>query len=332
MITEKFLTDLFNRFNELTVTVAGDVMADIYLEGKVNRISPEAPVPVVELTKKYVRPGGAGNVAVNLQSLGCKVNLCSVIGDDENGRALTKQLTASGIGELFLLKSGERITTSKSRVIGNQVQMLRIDEEDTKFLSENEYRAAFEKITAALESSDALLFQDYDKGYLSPSLIENATNAALQKEIPIAVDPKVRSFFAYKNCTLFKPNLKEMNTGLNKSLNYHDVHELQNACTILRRELNHTYTLLTLSEKGIYGESRNEAFQIPAHVRNIADVSGAGDTVIAVATLCLAAGADFKTTAAVANLAGGLVCEWPGVVPVNKTLLLNEAIKTLVAK
>ena len=321
---------IFERFSSLTVTVAGDIMTDNYIEGKVERISPEAPVPVIEVSKKHSRPGGAGNVAINLISLGAKVNLCAVIGDDENGKTLTKKLSDSGINTQYISTSKSRITTSKTRLLGNHIQMLRVDEEQTDFLNEQDEQNGLQHLQASISQSDALLFEDYDKGYLTQAIISQGTEWAKAKGIPVTVDPKIRSFFAYRNATLFKPNLKELRAGLQLHVNPKEQAELKKATDTLREQLNHHYTLITLSELGVYGEEKSSDFSFPAHLRNIADVSGAGDTVIAVATLCLAAGADFTLAAALANLAGGMVCEWPGVVPVNKEQLLTEALRLLV--
>lgn len=331
MFSSEYIRQLFQKFSELTVTVAGDVMADQYIEGQVNRISPEAPVPVVEVQKKHSRPGGAGNVAVNLIALGAKVNLCSVIGNDHSGKNLLEKLNQANINTKFTSQSSERSTTTKTRIIGNHIQMLRMDEEQTHYLSQTEEKAALALLETAISESDALLFQDYDKGYLSPTLIAQATVWAKSKNIPITVDPKLRGFFSYPGVTLFKPNLKELKAGLQRNIQPTQQNELKAASISLREKLMHEHTFITLSEFGVFGESESEDFIYPAYLRNIADVSGAGDTVIAVVTLCLAAGADFKLSVALANLAGGMVCEKPGVVPVDKEKLVEEALKHLSA-
>lgn len=329
MVSSSYIHQIFNTFSRLTITVAGDVMADNYIEGKVERISPEAPVPVVEAAKKYTRPGGAGNVALNLISLGAKVNVCAVIGDDKNGKTLTKIFSDSGINTAHIFCSPSRITTSKTRILGNHIQMLRVDEEETDFLNEADEATSLGLLEKSIAASDALLFQDYDKGFLTSNIIEKGIQWAKQKNTPITVDPKIRNFLAYKDITLFKPNLKELRAGLHLAVNPKEISDLRKAAQALREKLHHQYTLITLSELGVYGEENGHDFQLPAHVRNIADVSGAGDSVIAVATLCMAAGADYRFTAALANLAGGMACEWPGVVPVDKQKLLEEALKLL---
>lgn len=329
MLSSANLRRLFDSFNGLTVTVAGDIMADTYIEGKVERISPEAPVPVVEVANHYTRLGGAGNVALNLRALGAEVHLCSVIGNDENGKLLTRLLDEAGIDTQYLWTSPRRISTDKTRILGNHQQILRVDREQTDFLSADDEAECLQRLRSSLTGSDALLFEDYDKGYLTQAIIAEGTRLSREKNIPVTVDPKIRHFFAYPDVTLFKPNLKELRTGLRLPVDARNDADLKQASAALRERLNHTYTLITLSEHGVYGEEDGTDFRIPAHLRNIADVSGAGDTVIAVATLCLAAGADFRLTAALANLAGGMACEYPGVVPVNKENLLKEALECL---
>ncbi len=323
------IDEIFNRFVGLPITVVGDIMLDEYIHGKVERISPEAPVPVVDVMQRTYCPGGAANVAVNLAALGAKVNLCAVTGDDDNGDVLLKQLALSGLSTELIIRSKTRKTTCKTRILGNRHQMLRLDEENTHFLSQEEETALKKILEASLEESQGILLQDYDKGVLSPEIIRLTTEKGIKKNIPVAVDPKLRSFSLYQKVTLFKPNLKELKAGLGLPRMEKTTGELSEAHKRLHTMLNHRYTLITLSEAGMFGEGPEESFLSPAHVRNIADVSGAGDTVIAVATLCLAAGADFRTAAELANLAGGLVCEFPGAVPVNKDILLKEAQQKL---
>ncbi len=323
------IDEIFARFVGLPITVVGDIMLDEYIHGKVERISPEAPVPVVDIVNKTYCPGGAANVAVNLAALGAEVNLCSVTGDDENGNILLNRLALCGLSTQMIIRSKTRKTTCKTRILGNRHQMLRLDEENTHFLSPEEEEKLKKILISSLEGARGILLQDYDKGVLSPEIIRLATEKAIEKEIPVAVDPKLRSFSLYQKATLFKPNLKELKAGLGLPHMGKTAEELSEAHRRLYAMLNHRYTLITLSESGMYGEGPEGSFLSPAHLRNIADVSGAGDTVIAVATLCLAAGADFRTSVELANLAGGLVCEAPGAVTVNKDVLLKEAKQKL---
>jgi len=328
--------EVFEKFSHLKVMVIGDVMVDAYIFGRVERISPEAPVPVVSVERRVNRLGGAANVALNLKSLGAKPYLCSVIGHDPKGEEFVKLLAEAGIDGEAVVRSIERITTTKFRVIGNKTQMLRVDEEVTNDLSPAEESVLLEKIKGIIDRKavDALIFQDYNKGTLSPGLITQIIDKAGVAGIPVAVDPKKNNFLHYKQATLFKPNLKELREGLNTDIVVNDLESLKEATSYLHKELGIKMIMTTLSEKGMFisfndADGRLVQEVIPAHIRNIADVSGAGDTVISIATLCLAAGMEPQAIAALSNLAGGLVCEEVGVVPIDREKLLKEAITIL---
>ena len=323
------LTELFEAFNGKRVLVVGDVMTDAYINGQVTRMSPEAPVPVVDLQTQEQRIGGAGNVALNLIALGAKAMLASVIGQDAPGQELQQMLSTAGIQTNALIVSAERKTTIKTRVISNGKQMLRIDTEDQHDLSSAETQALQQAILQLFDHGiDGLLLEDYNKGILTTELIEWLISEANARQIPIAVDPKKKNFFAYKGCTLFKPNLKELKEGLQIEFNYQkDPSALHHAIEQLQNQLKSSYTFVTLSEHGVQLFDGQNHHHQPAHIRNIADVSGAGDTVIATTCLCLICGASPSLIAALANLAGGLVCESPGVVSINKEKLLEEALQ-----
>ena len=327
---------VFRKFSDLRVMVIGDVMVDAYIFGKVERISPEAPVPVVTVEKRMNRLGGAANVALNLKSLGAEAVLCSVIGNDQKGIEFRQLLAAENISGEAVLASKERITTTKFRVFGNKSQMLRVDEEVTDDLSVPDQSGLLGKIIEILETSGihAIIFQDYNKGVLTAELIEQVIARARLKNIPVAVDPKMKNFLQYKGATLFKPNLKELREGLSRDINSNDIRSLEEAASHLHQLLDIEIIMTTLSEKGVFISRLEKGGKfsrdiIPAHIRNISDVSGAGDTVISVAALCLASGLDPSEIAALANLAGGLVCEEVGVVPVSREKLLKEAISLL---
>ena len=325
------LQELFEAFNGKRVLVVGDVMTDAYINGQVNRMSPEAPVPVVDLQTQEQRIGGAGNVALNLIALGAKALLASVIGQDAAGQELQQMLTSAGIQTDALIVSAERKTTIKTRVLSNGKQMLRIDTEDQHDLSSTETQTLQQAILQLFDQGiDGLLLEDYNKGILTTELIEWLISEANARQIPIAVDPKKKNFFAYKGCTLFKPNLKELKEGLQIELNYQkDPTALRHAIEQLQNQLKSRYTFVTLSEHGVQLFDGQNHHHQPAHIRNIADVSGAGDTVIATTCLCLICGASPSLIAALANLAGGLVCESPGVVSINKENLLKEALQLI---
>lgn len=325
------LTALFEAFNGKRVLVVGDVMTDAYINGQVTRMSPEAPVPVVDLQTQEQRIGGAGNVALNLIALGAKAILASVIGQDTPGQELQQMLSKAGIQTDALIASSERKTTIKTRVISNGKQLLRIDSEDQHDLSSTETQLLQKAILQLLNQGiDGLLLEDYNKGVLTTELIEWLISEANARQIPIAVDPKKKNFFAYKGCTLFKPNLKELKEGLQIDFNYQkDPSALHKAIEQLQNQLKSQYTFVTLSEHGVQLYDGNTHHHQPAHIRNIADVSGAGDTVIATTCLCLICGASPSLIAALANLAGGLVCESSGVVSINKEKLLQEALQLI---
>lgn len=325
------LAELFEAFNGKRVLVIGDVMTDAYIKGQVTRMSPEAPVPVVDLQEQEQRIGGAGNVALNLIALGAKAILASVIGQDNAGKELEQMLQNAGIQTSALVVSSQRKTTIKTRVLSNGKQMLRIDSEDQHDLKPNEEALLKENISALLaEGIDGVLLEDYNKGVLTTALIQWIISEANARNIPIAVDPKKKNFFAYVGCTLFKPNLKELKEGLHIDFNFQqDPVALHTAITQLQHQINSRYTLVTLSEHGVQLFDGQKHQHHPAHRRNIADVSGAGDTVIATTTLCLICGSSPGQMAALANLAGGLVCEHPGVVSIDKEKFLQEALQLI---
>lgn len=323
----KQLHQLFTSFNKLNVLIVGDVMLDSYVWGTVNRISPEAPVPIVASQKRENRLGGAANVALNIKAMGAKPILCSVIGNDSNGKLFAQLIKKEQLSSEGIIAVEDRPTTSKTRIIGNHHQMLRIDEEVTTSISDAQSKKLFQLISKIISSKkiDALIFEDYDKGVLSKNLIEELIKLAKKNSIPTSVDPKKNNFLTYKNVTLFKPNLRELKEGLKLESDLSVSKNLKNAIQQLTKTLNCSICLITLSERGIYMAQGKNEYWLPAHVRTISDVSGAGDTVIAVATLCLAAKSSLEFMAALANLAGGLVCEKLGVVSVDKQQLLEEA-------
>lgn len=322
------INQLFEQFNGLNVLVVGDVMIDRYLTGSVNRISPEAPVPVVHLKDSDNRLGGAANVALNLKALGANPYLCSVIGKDENAETFLKLLPENQLSIRGIIQSSERATTVKTRVIANSQHLLRVDREDTHDLSAKEEEAYLNNIRELLESKEfhVILFQDYNKGVLSYNVIRGIILDAIKRDIPTAVDPKYKNFWAYKHVTLFKPNLKEIRAQLEQNIAV-NMTDLAKASTQIKSKLGNQLTMITLSEKGLFIEDDKKYTDVvPTQERIIADVCGAGDTVISVTSLCLALGIDPKETAVLANLAGGQVCEKVGVVPVDKEQLRQEYI------
>lgn len=316
--------NITNQFNGLKVLVVGDVMIDAYYFGKVERISPEAPVPVVAVDKKENRLGGAANVAMNLVALGAKPIVCSVVGNDKDGDDLIDLFHQHGVGTSGIIKSKDRVTTVKLRVISQATQMLRIDSEDTKSISTVESFELVKRIHELLIDADVLIFEDYDKGVLTKENIAEITREAHTRGIPVVVDPKKRNFSFYEHADLFKPNLKELKEGAKIDFDADDKPALENAVRNLMQQMNLKHAMITMSERGVMITDGQTFHYIPAHVRKIADVSGAGDTVISVAALCFALKLSMEQTAAIANLAGGLVCEEVGVVPIDKQKLQTE--------
>jgi D-glycero-beta-D-manno-heptose-7-phosphate kinase len=326
---------LFDEFSKLRILIIGDVMVDSYLWGKVERISSEAPIPIVALRKKENRMGGAANVAMNVQSMGARPILCSVIGTDEKGGIFLDLMKKEKIETHAILRSSHRVTTTKFRIFGNSAQMLRLDEEVENDLTVADEEALLKIIDKILAETkiDCIIFQDYNKGVITPTLIKKVVDKAIQKNIHVSVDPKKKNFEAFKGVTLFKPNLKELKEGLKTDFSADDREKLMQAAGLLREKLGCQYILATLADKGVMLNMKDSIDEknlfIPAHLRSISDVSGAGDTVISVASLCLASACSPYEIAFISNLAGGLVCEEVGVVPVNKDKLLKEVVSLL---
>jgi D-glycero-beta-D-manno-heptose-7-phosphate kinase len=319
------LDSIFEAFEGLRVLILGDVMVDSYIWGKVERISPEAPVPVVLINKREKRLGGAGNVALNIQAMGAVPVLCSMVGDDVEAGILFDLMKKKGLNDKGLLKSKNRITTLKERVISGSQHILRVDSETDQDLNKVEEEELLKRIKSFVPEVDVIIFQDYDKGNLNKFIINEVIEFARQHQVPTVVDPKSKNFLYYNHATLFKPNLKELKEGLKLDFNSDQIEQIKEAVAQLRNKLNVESILITLSEKGVYMESNGVNYKIPAHIRSISDVSGAGDTVISIAALCTALKLSPEFTAGLSNLAGGLVCEFVGVVPINKKSLFEEA-------
>lgn len=325
------LDQLFAAFSEIKVAVVGDIMLDTYWWGNVDRISPEAPVPVVVLDEKELRIGGAGNVALNTVALGAPTVLFSVIGNDEDGKTLLSLLKRNNIETANIVVSNDRITTNKTRIISRNQHMLRLDAEMTKEINDSEQLLLLQGFTNFVETErpSVVIFEDYNKGVLTEEVNQKMISICGQNGIVTTADPKRKNFFSYKGVTIFKPNLKEVKDGLNVLLD--DVNEafLRDIHSQLENRLHHSISLITLSEKGIFYQHKNSSKIIPTHIRTIADVSGAGDTVIAVASLVYAKTKDINLAATLANIAGGLVCEEVGTVAVNKDKLIQECRQLL---
>ena len=310
--------------------VLGDVMLDAYMWGSVTRRSPEAPVPVVDIAQRERRVGGAANVVKNLHALGAQVDLISVVGQDSPGQELQRLL--EGMCRPHLIVDAHRPTTVKTRVISDEKHVLRVDEESTEWISDALVAQALDALDQVLSGPnrpDVVVVEDYDKGMMSPAMVKGALARCREAGVPVAVDPKFRQFGLYEGVALFKPNLKELNEGLRLKVDSHPGHAeaMKEAVEALMAQLQCERLMVTLSEHGTWMHAPLEGIHhqhLPALPRNIKDVSGAGDTVIAVAALLLASGCDSSLLAAVSNMAGGWVCERVGVVPISKSELEEE--------
>ncbi|HSO89329.1 MAG TPA: bifunctional ADP-heptose synthase [Draconibacterium sp.] len=320
------ITQIFDNFKQLHVIVIGDVMVDTYMWGKVERVSPEAPVPVVSVLNRENRPGGAGNVSLNIQALGATPYLFSVTGDDEKGRKFNKLLTKEGLSCDGIFVDSNRITTVKTRIISKGQHVARVDEETTENIDpalETQIVIAIEKLLDE-KKIDVIVFVDYDKGMITPTLFDKVNEMAISRGIPTAVDPKKRNFNHYKNVSLFKPNFKELVDGAGIPIEKGDFEMIKKVADSIKQKQNFKIIFVTLSELGVLISNGVKKQYCPAIIRYIADVSGAGDTAISVASLAMASGLSLKTMALMSNLAGGLVCEKAGVVMVDKVQLIKE--------
>ncbi len=323
--------ELFDDFRNMKIGIVGDVMLDTYLFGNVERISPEAPVPVVSLKHKEYRLGGASNVALNTVALNAPTFIFSVVGKDDEAQQLTQLLQSNTINIEGIISSEKRITTNKIRVVSKNQQMMRLDAEITKDIDEETENILLQKLADAIKKHqlNVLIFEDYNKGVLTHSFIQQAIKLCKANNVISTVDPKRKNFFSFKEADIFKPNLKEVIEALNIISTKVDEEAMMNIHAQLQQKLQHQYSLITLSEKGIFFNQQNKAVIIPTHERKIADVSGAGDTVIAVASLVFATTKNIQLAAQIANIAGGLVCEEVGTTAISKEKLLQEVIQLL---
>ncbi len=316
------LDQLFQGFNGKRIAVVGDLMVDRYFWGAVNRISPEAPVPVVEVESQSTRLGGAANVANNVSSLGGIPIMIGVIGNDDGGHLLKKLVEEFRFPTSGLVVDTARPTTIKTRVIAHHQHVVRIDHEVKEDISESIQGQILEVLKSELSTLDAIILEDYNKGVIVRDLIKEIVALARSKEVIVTVDPKFNNFFEYKQVTVFKPNRKESEEALGRRLNTRAA--VEQAGRDILRNLNAENILLTLGEEGVsLFERSGSVTHVSTHAKKVADVSGAGDTVISTLTMCLAAGAGIKEASSLANIAGGVVCGEVGIVPIGKQSLLN---------
>lgn len=323
------LNEISKSFANKKVAVVGDMMLDCYFWGDVKRISPEAPVPVVEIDDEFFRFGGAANVALNILTLGAVPFPLGVIGDDNDGKIFSNLLSDRGVDPSGMIIDSSRPTTAKTRVIAGKQHIVRIDKESKQTIKKSVEKKILERFKSELNSIDAIILQDYNKGVLTPKLIKEIIALANEKNIIVTVDPKFDNFFTYKNVTVFKPNRKETEDVLGRRL-LNDS-EVSRAGNDLLNKLTPEYVLLTLGEKGVvlFDKKKKREIRIPTKARKVSDVSGAGDTVISTLTVALTGNTKIEEAAYLANYAGGLVCEEVGIVPIEKQKLFNAVKEEL---
>ncbi len=324
-LTETRAEAVLNQCKGKVIAVVGDVMLDRYFWGSVSRVSPEAPVPVIDLESETYHLGGAANVAHNLQSLGIRPVLCGCIGDDSSGKSFIKISEEAGIDTRGLYMDKGRPTTVKTRIIGNNQQIARLDVEVRDMIPSNGEQFIIDTLSKTNDLA-GIIFEDYNKGTVTESLINKVIAYAKSSSIPVFVDPKFDNFFQYKDVTVFKPNKKEASKALGITIKTEE--DILNTGRELMARLNCSNVLLTLGKDGMrLFESGGDILSVPTHARNVADVSGAGDTAIATLAAAVAGGAAIREAAAMANYAAGSVCESPGIVSITIESLLYSIRK-----
>ena len=325
-ISEKRLLQLKKNFKEKRIAVIGDMMLDIYFWGDVKRISPEAPVPVLEVEDEFYRFGGAANVALNIAKLNGFPQPIGVIGYDNFGTVFNSLLSEQNISHHGIIEDDSRPTTAKTRVIADSQHIVRIDKESKETIGQKIQNKIFEHVKSIIKNVDGIILQDYNKGVLSSSLIAQLIELANKNKKLVTVDPKFNNFYEYKNVTVFKPNRKEAEDILGMKIKTNA--DVSFAGNTLLKKLNAKNILLTLGEDGIavFAKGKPEK-RMPTKARKVADVSGAGDTVISTLTLALAAGANIYEASYLANYAGGLVCEEVGIIPIDIDKLFDTVIR-----
>ncbi len=321
VMTANSIDAILDSFRHKRIAVIGDIMLDKYIFGHVSRISPEYPVPVVDVTHEDYRLGGAANVALNTQSIGAKTILIGITGADNNREILLDLFRKQGLATERLISDPSRPTTCKTRILSQNHHITRVDFESRKDVDETIENAVIDAFNSVIESIDAVVLEDYNKGLLSAKIIEHIITVSKRQNTPVLVDPKLKNFFAFTGCTVFKPNLSEMASSLGIVLHNNDP-EIEEACRALQEKLQAETIIVTRSDKGmtIYNGSFTH---IPATSLEVSDVSGAGDTVIGMLALGAAAGVDIVTNATIANLAAGTVCQEVGAVPVRADKLIK---------
>jgi len=325
ILPEPRVGHILDNFHGRRIAVIGDVMLDRYYRGTVSRISPEAPVPIVEIEEESEYPGGAANVAYNLVMLGASPLLLGIAGDDSSGAQLRALLRALGIGDEGILNDTDRPTTVKTRVIAASQHIVRVDREKKMELNPAVLRRMIERLEEHIGGLDALIIEDYNKGVVTREMIPDVVALARRHDVPVYVDPKFTNFFEYRGVSVFKPNRKEAEDALQRKLGARE--EREAGVRELLERLACEHVILTLGSEGMMLAHRDEApVLIPTKAIQVADVSGAGDTVIATLATARAAGASMQEAVIIANHAAGIVCEQIGTVPIRHQELLDTLL------
>ena len=327
---DKNSSQLIDLFREKRILVIGDLMLDSFISGKIERISPESPVPVLLRHKEEIAPGGAGNVAANLAALGVQVTLGGVVGKDAAGDDVRSLLSHLDIDLAGLIEDESRPTTTKTRFVAQGQQMLRVDDEKTHAVSKEIETRLCDFLNAHSKSADMMILSDYAKGVLTDKIIQTS----IESGKPVLVDPKSKDFSKYKGAHFITPNLKELCTAFGQNIS--EDKDIESAAATLLKKAGIGAMIVTRSEHGLSViESNNAATHIPAAVRDVYDVSGAGDTVIATLAAALSAGADLKDAAQLANMAAGIAVARQGTSIVSaedlKSVLYGRAIGSSIA-
>lgn len=318
------LNEILNGIKDVHIAVVGDLMLDRYLWGKVDRISPEAPVPVVALDGESSSLGGAANVASNVAALGAKVTLYGLIGDDNEGKIVCDLIQLRNFGVEGIIKEANRMTSVKTRVIAQSQHLVRIDRETIRYIDDDSANRLLNEFELNIKNFNAVILQDYNKGTLSPTVIKRIIEIANSAKVPVGVDPKRENFWVYENAFLFKPNLKELENALNRVLSDDFALEIGSKTTLERLRVKNL--LVTRGEKGMMLYSESGSKHIPTQAHRVHDVSGAGDTVIATMMSAIAGGAEIEEAAVLANYAASVVIAEVGAVPVNPVKLRRAVL------
>jgi len=322
---EDRIETIISNMAQMRIAVIGDLMLDRYLWGDVERISPEAPVPVVRIRGESANLGGAANVAANVSALGAQVQLFGLVGDDADGKLLNELIDLGNFGDNSVVTAANIPTIVKTRIIAGSQHIVRIDRESSAPMDPAVVRKMLVRFRAVLGGIDAVILEDYNKGMLNPAFIETVIESCREAHVPIGIDPKKENFWAYKGANVFKPNLRELETALGRTISGDD--ELKEAGLEIKERLEIEHLLVTRGRNGMTLFTDNTIEDIRTQARLVHDVSGAGDTVIATLMTSLAAGASINEAAALANTAAGIVIAEVGAVPVDISKLKNSCIE-----